>query len=73
MWKWYKRNLYGGNGHLLAHQRAALLGQPFAVQKLAIEREERHLQSRFGKDLCGLRRACAAVDLGSCVALLRFL
>jgi len=44
-----KRNLYGGNGHLLALQRAALLRQPFAVQKLAIEREERHLQARFGK------------------------
>src|SRR5262249_60610271 len=25
------------------------------------------------EDLCGLRRACAAVDLGSCVAPLRFL
>jgi len=42
-------NLYGGNGHVLARRRAALLRQPFTAQKLAIEREERHLLARFGK------------------------
>ena len=39
----------------------------FAVQKLAIERDGKASSGAIREDLCGLRRACAAVDLGSCV------
>ena len=39
--------LRGGGG--AGHRRACRLSAAYATQKLAIEREERHLQARFGK------------------------